>query len=104
VVVEVLLPGFGSFVAVLTFAVFAIDVFCPTLPPTRTTRVNVWAPLPAARLVRVAVTVPVPPAGGVVTVQPAGAVNDTNVVLVGMTSLSATVTASLGPAVCTVIV
>ena len=52
-----------------------------------------------------AVTVPVPPgAGWLVTVQPAGAMNDTKVVPVGIVSVSWALCASLGPLLVTVIV
>src|SRR3954454_5875428 len=54
---------------------------------TFTTSVNV-AVAPAASVGIVATIVPVPPATGVLVIQPAGAVNDTNVLSAGSASLS----------------
>ena len=96
--VSELLPGFGSLVrlAVLVSMVpFAAEA------STLTTMVKVWLPTAAAPFV--AVMVPVPPTAGVVALKPAGAVNDTKVVLAGMLSLSVTVGA-VGPLLATVIV
>jgi hypothetical protein len=94
--VEELLPAFGSVVAVLTVAVLLMVDPLGVDGPTRTTSVK-FAVDPATIVAFAAVTVPVAPAAGVVAVQPAGAVNETNVVLGGRTSLSDTVEASLGP-------
>ena len=95
VVVDELLIGLGSAVGELTVAVLLID------PPgvaglTCTTSVKFEVD-PAATLALSAVTGPVAPTAGVVAAQPAGAVNDTNVVFGGRTSLSDTVAALLGP-------
>ena len=93
VAVAVLLVVLASVVVVVTLAVLVIVVF-PAVPGlTLTTSVNV-AEAVAARLGLVTVMVPVPPTLGVVGVQPAGAVNDTNVVFVGIVSCSDTVLAA----------
>jgi hypothetical protein len=100
VAVAVLLALFAS--AGDDAAIVAVLVI--TVPPvTFTTRVNT-AFVPFASVELVAVSVPVPPAGGVVDVQPAGAVKDTNVALAGMTSVNVSDEASDGPAFATVIV
>src|SRR5258708_6740738 len=92
--VAVWLALMGSVVVVLTFAVLLIDDAFATLGLTVTTRTKVGA-APAAKLDRVEVMRPVPPTGGVVEVQPAGAVNDTKVVPAGTRSVSATLCAGL---------
>ena len=85
-----------GFRVAVTDAVFEITVPLATPAPTFTTSVNVGA-LPFVTVASVAVIVPVAPTSGVVTLHPAGAVNDTNVVFAGTTSLRLTVVASLGP-------
>jgi hypothetical protein len=92
-----------SVVEVETVAVLLMTVALGTAQLTFTTSVNT-ALAPAARLGLVAVTMPVPPTGGVITVQSAGAVNDTKVVLVGMVSESETLAAAAPPELVTVIV
>jgi hypothetical protein len=98
-----LLAALGSVVADLTAALFVITVAGGVAKFTRTTSVNV-ALAPKARLGFVAVAVPVPPTGGVVTLQPAGAVSDTNVELAGITSVTLTLAAGCGPVLPTWIV
>jgi hypothetical protein len=96
-----LLPGSGSVVLEPMVAVLVI------IPPTDvsgftfTTRVKLRVAA-LARLGLMAVTVPVPPAASVVTVQPAGAVNDTRVALAGRTSVRVTSIAASGPSLVTV--
>jgi hypothetical protein len=72
---------------------------------TLTTRVKL-ALAPAAKVAMAQVTVPVPPTAGLVQAKagPAVCVIDTNVVFVGVASLSETLWASLGPAFATLIV
>jgi hypothetical protein len=96
VAVAELLAALGSGVPELIVAVFVIVE--PTGAPelTCTTSVNI-ADDAAMRVGVVAITVPLPPTAGALTVQPAGAVNDTNVVFAGVTSVSETAVASLGP-------
>src|SRR5262245_31906926 len=100
----VLLPGLGSGLPEARAAVLLIVVPPATFALTRTTSVNTCGPALAARLVQEAVTAPKPPTGGVATVQPAGAVRETNVVFPGMASFNCTASASLGPAFATVTV
>ena len=102
VAVAVLLPVVVS-VGEVTVAVLVIVVPAAAEALAFTTSVKVCAPLPAGKAsppVRVAVTVP----AVLVQVQPAGAVQDTNVVLAGTGSVNVTVWASLGPTLVTVIV
>src|SRR5438876_1822553 len=100
----VLLAVLGSGLAEASKAVLLIVVPAGTFALTWTTSVNTCGPELAARVVREAVTTPKLPTGGVATVQPAGAVSDTNVVFVGSESFNCTVSASLGPAFATVTV
>ena len=97
------MAGFESVVVDVMVTVLLIAVSTGVVVVTWTTSVNV-AVAPDAIVAVVAVTVPVPPDGGTTGVQPAGAANETNVVFAGMTSLSATVCASLGPAFAATIV
>lgn len=103
VAVAVLLAAFGSAVADATAAEFATAVPLAALGLTRTTKVKV-AEAPFAKEPVVAVTFPVPPTGGVVVVQPAGALIETNVVLAGTASVSDASAALAGPAFVAVIV
>jgi hypothetical protein len=103
VAVAVLLAAFGSVVADPTAAEFAIVLPFATEGLTRTTKVKV-AEAPFAKEPVVAVTFPVPPTAGVVAVQPAGALSETNVVFAGTESLSDTLAALDGPALEAVIV
>src|SRR5688572_25154063 len=102
--VSALLPGVGSVVAEETVAVLAMIVPSGTSLSTFTTRTNV-AVAPAASVGLVDVTVPPElPTAGSMLFQPAGSTNDTNVVPGGITSVSVTLAASLGPLLVTVIV
>src|SRR2546428_42262 len=74
-----LLFGSGSVVVVEAEAVLAMVELLATLAPTCTTMVKL-AVAPAARVGLVEEMVPVPPTGGVVELQPAGAVSETKVV------------------------
>lgn len=103
VAVAVLLAAFGSVVADVTAAEFVIVVLLDTEASTCTTNVKV-AEAPLANEPVVAVTFPVPPTGGVVVVQPAGALSEKNVVLAGTASVSDTLAALAGPALAAVIV
>src|SRR5262245_59680563 len=98
-------PGVGSVVVVVADAVFVIVDPSSTLALTLTTSVNV-AVAPAASVAMLPLNVPVPPTGGLVRVNagPLVCVADTNVVLAGIASLSATFCASLAPLLVTVIV
>src|SRR5215470_13173704 len=96
VAVAVLLPAFGSVVALAAVAVLVMVAPLPTLALTLSTMVKV-AVVPAANVALEKTTLPVPPTGGVVMVQPAGAVAETKVVLAGTASVTVTVCASLGP-------
>jgi len=98
------LAWFGSLVVLETDAVLLIIVPSTTLALTFTTSVKV-AVAPAARLAMLQLTVPVPPTIGVlhVNVSPVFWVNERNVVLAGTVSLSATLAASFGPGLVTVI-
>jgi hypothetical protein len=98
-----LLAGFGSDVDEVAEAVFVMVVPPATFASTFTTSVKVAVP-PAAKVGLVAVMFPVPPTAGVVVVQPAGAVNETKVVLAGTASVRLALSASLGPALLAVIV
>ena len=96
--VSELLPGLGSplrLAVLVSMEPFAAEA------STLTTMVKVWLPTAAAPFV--AVMVPVPPTAGVMTLNPAGDVNDTKVVLAGMLSLSVT-GAAVDPLLVTVIV
>src|SRR5205809_2479077 len=103
VAVALLLPGVTSVVALETDAVLLSVVPLAVVALTLTISVNVAV---AAGVIVAIVdwSVPVPPTGGVVEVQVAGAVNETNVVFAGMASLSVTVWALLGPRLLTVMV
>jgi len=103
VAVALLLPGVGSVVVAPMVAVSVITVLPFAELLTLTTRVNGAVPALASDAL-VAVTVPVPPTAGVDGVQPAGALNETKVVLAGTASLSVTLAASLGPLFATLIV
>jgi hypothetical protein len=96
VAVAVLFAMLGSVDVAVIVAVFVMTVVLGVPALTLTTRVN-EALAPAARLAMVQVTVPVPPTAGVEHDQPAARVNDTNVVLGGTASLSATLVAPDGP-------
>src|SRR5437660_347403 len=78
----VLFVGLGSGPAEPTVAVLLRVVPPATLALTRTTSMKTWAPAAAGKVLRTAVTTPLLPTGGVVTVQPAGAVRETKVVFV----------------------
>lgn len=105
VAVAALFAGRGSEVVVDTVAVFVIVVPFAADGGIMTTSENV-AELPLASVAALQVTVPVPPAAGVVQVNagPAVWVIDTNVVLVGMASVSDGAWASEGPLSATVMV
>jgi hypothetical protein len=96
VAVAELFPALRSAVPELIVAVFVMIE--PTGAPelTCTTSVNVAGDA-AIRVGFVAITVPLAPTAGAVTVQPAGAVKDTNVVFAGVRSVMETPVASLGP-------
>ena len=98
-----LFAAFGSEAAELTLAVFVIVVPTGVAALTCTTRVKVAVADTMSELF-VDVTFPVAPTAGVVLIQPAGAVNETNVVLAGIASVSETLVASLGPLFVTLIV
>jgi len=103
VAVALLFAAFGSIVALVTFAVLLIVPDAEAF--TATCRVNVAAaPLMNVRMLQL--TVPVAPTAGEVHVNAGPLVcdSDTNVVFVGMTSLSATFCASADPLFMTVIV
>src|SRR5713226_4949969 len=95
--VESLFAGLGSAVVVVTLAVLLIVVPLVVEELMFTTSVNV-AVAPAARVALVAVTVPVPPTAGVVSVNagPEVCIIETNVVFVGVESVSEMFWASLG--------
>ena len=71
---------------------------------TLTTSVKTCGPLPTDSGERLLLTVPGPPGAGSTLVQPGGAVSETNVVLTGISSVSDTFCASLGPELFNVIV
>ena len=96
-----LFPALLSGVAELTVAVLLMLVPAGVAALTCTTSVKFDVD-PATTFPLSAVTGPVAPTAGVVVVQPAGAVNETNVVFAGRTSLSETAVASLGPLFVTV--
>lgn len=96
VAVEELFALFGSVVADVAVAVLLMVVPLAAAAFTCTTRLKA-ADDPARTVPFVAVTVPEAPTAGVVLAHPAGAVNDTKVVLGGRASLNETVVASLGP-------
>ena len=106
VVVAVLLlfPGVGSVVALVTVAVFVTEAPL-NVGSTRTTRLKV-AVAPLIRVSRLQVTVPVAPTAGEehVNAGPPVCANETNVVLAGTASDSATFCASAEPLLVTVIV
>src|SRR6266542_653216 len=94
--VLVLLARFGSLLPLDTLAVFEIVLPFGVAEFTLTTRVKV-AVAAFTKAALVAVIVPEPPTGGVVAVQPAGALKDTKVVRAGTTSVSTRLCASPGP-------
>jgi len=96
VAVAVLFAVLGSLDVAAIVDEFVMTVVFGVPALTLTTRVN-EALAPAARLAMVQLTVPVPPTAGVEHDQPAAKVSDTNVVLVGTTSLSVRLVAPDGP-------
>jgi hypothetical protein len=96
VTADVLFPGFGSAVVVLTFAVLLIVPLAEALTFTTTVKVAV-APARSEPIVQL--IVPVPPTGGLVQTNtgPAVCVSETNVAFTGTASVSETVCASDGP-------
>src|SRR5687768_1363606 len=102
--VSELLAGSGSVSVAVTDVVFVRVAPFGVAGLTLTTNVKTWAPSATVSVVFVAETVPVPPAGGVTVVQPAGAVNDINVVLAGTRSVKLTLLALTVPRFCTVMV
>jgi hypothetical protein len=102
VAVAELLPGVGSVVADAAVAVLVISVPAAVFDATRTASVN--CALPAARLGFEHDTVPLAPTAGVVHVQPAGALSETNVVPAGTASVIVADAALDGPEFVTLIV
>src|SRR5688572_17062851 len=102
--VSVLLAASGSPVALATVTVLEIVEPGIAAALALTIRVKV-AVAPAASVGLLEVTVPPAlPTAGSMLVQPAGSTNETNVVPGGITSVSETVRASLGPLLVTMIV
>jgi hypothetical protein len=100
-----LLAVFESAVVLLTFAVLVMAVPAAAALLELTTIVN--DPVaPDVNVVKLHVTVPVPPAGGLAhaAVGPLFCASDTNVVPAGTASVIATLCASPGPLLVTVIV
>jgi len=98
-----LFAGFGSLVVAVIVAVFVTVV--PAVAPLCRTRLNeAVAPLPNVPMVQL--IVPVPLAGGVVqlNVGPVVWFNEAKVMFGGITSVSETLTASLGPLFATLMV
>src|SRR5438132_7302550 len=104
-VVEELLAELESAVVLPMTAVLLTVLLLGALELTASTTVKV-ALAPAGSAAMVSEIVPVPPAGGVVRVKagPLVCVSETNVVLPGSTSVTATLWASLGPLLVTEIV
>src|SRR5947207_99216 len=104
-VVTVAECGLVVSVGLETVAVLTMLEPLGVLALTCTTTVNVAA-APAAKVASVPVIVPVPPTAGLVTVKvgPLVWLSETNVVLVGMLSVSCTFWASDGPLLLTVMV
>src|SRR5215470_14934172 len=96
VAVAVLLAVFGSFVALAAVAVLVMVAPLATLLLSLTTMVKV-AVSALATVALEKTTLPVPPTGGVVAVQPAGAVAETKVVLAGTASVTVALLAEPGP-------
>ncbi len=92
----VLLLVFGSLAEELTDATFVITVPFAVPAVTLATREKVAA-VPPLRLKSVQTTFPVPPTAGVLQLQLAGAINETNVVFAGIASDSVALSAALGP-------
>src|SRR5438105_2232056 len=93
-----LLPGVGSVVAEAAVAVLVIVVPPAVLEFTLTTTVK-ESISPLGTGDRAKTSVPVPPATTAsFRIQPTGKLAETNVVLAGTASLTATICASLGPA------
>src|SRR5689334_21054241 len=95
VAVALSFPGVGSVVAEPVTAVLVTVELGASEPSVFTTSVN--TELPGVRINAEQETVPVPPTAGVVHDQPPGLVSETNVVPVGMVSLSVADVALLGP-------
>src|SRR5688572_8535327 len=102
--VSLLFVGLGSISARVTNAVLFRIVPLGTPGSTITTNVKTCGPSATVRPAFVAETVPLLPTGGVVVVQPAGAVNERNEVLAGTTSVKLILLALTGPMFCIVIV
>ena len=102
VAVPVSLPGFGSVVADETVALFVMTVPEATEAPTFTTSVN--TELPTANEPLLQLIAPVLPTPGLVQLQPLGETSEMKVVPAGSVSVRAAETATLGPALVTVIV
>jgi hypothetical protein len=102
VAAAVLLLESGSAVAEETVAVLVITVPL-AVPAVTLTTSEIEPDVDAASVEVVHVCVPVPPTGSGGHVQPAAGVTETNVVFVGMTSLSETELAACGPSLRTVI-
>src|SRR5437868_12362608 len=105
VAVAELLPGVGSLVVVAAVAVLVIVEPLAALALTLTTMVKT-AVSPFGTVAFEKTTLPVPPTAGALVDQPLPVVTvaDTNVVLAGSVSPTATVCASLGPLLVSVIV
>src|SRR5688572_8171983 len=93
-----LLSGHGSKVSLVAVAVLRSVVPSGVLGSTLTTSLKV-AVAPAPNVEIVQLTVPVPPTAGVEQLKagPLVCANETNVVLAGIASVNATLTAPLGP-------
>src|SRR5690349_17840856 len=100
--VPLLFDRSGSAVSDSTLAEKEITVPLGVAGSTVTMRVNV-AMSPDSMADVVQVTNPVPPMGGVVQLQPAGAISDLKVVWAGIVSARLTLPALSGPAFATVI-
>jgi hypothetical protein len=100
IAVPLLFVGVESEVTEETVAVFVIVPLALVLTITTSVKTE----LPGASDAAVQEMVPFAPTAGVVHVQPAGDVSDTNVVPAGSVSDIATVAALLGPALLTVMV
>ncbi len=88
--------GLVSF-GVVTFAVFTMTSVPGATPAPAFTTTVIDGAAPTARLVSVQLTEPLSPTAGVVQVQPAPALSDTNVVPAGSGSLTCTGAATGGP-------
>src|SRR3954465_5581786 len=98
IVVDAAEPLFSSFGSVgsLTLATFVIMVPSLVFAATWTTSVKRASP-PAGKLLLAQLTVPPELGWGVVQLQPAGEVNETNVVPAGMPSFRVALPAASGP-------